>query len=118
MLLKQLHLIVSALTCSISAICAYLFQLPIFKLVALLGLLWSIYACYKIFRFDYNEEAVSKTLEEKEELKSLEVKPVSQSEAKALLSNRIPQTNLSKETIVGLKKEPLISKTVKRQSNK
>jgi len=118
MLLKQLHLIVSALTCSISAICAYLFQLPIFKMVALLGFLWSIYACYKIFRFDYNEEAVSKTLEEKEELKSLEVKPVSQSEAKALLSNRIPQTNLSKETIVGLKKEPLISKTVKRQSNK
>ena len=114
MLLKQLHLIVSALTCSISAICAYLFQLPIFKLVALLGLLWSIYACYKIFRFDYNEEAVSKTLEEKEELKSLEVKPVSQSEAKALLSNRIPQTNLSKETIVGLKKEPLISKTEKK----
>ena len=87
-------------------------------MVALLALLWSIYACYKIFRFDYNEEAVSKTLEEKEELKSLEVKPVSQSEAKALLSNRIPQTNLSKETIVGLKKEPLISKTVKRQSNK
>ena len=87
-------------------------------MVALLGLLWSIYACYKIFRFDYNEEAVSKTLEEKEELKSLEVKPVSQSEAKALLSKRIPQTNLSKETIVGLKKEPLISKTVKRQSNK
>lgn len=87
-------------------------------MVALLGFLWSIYACYKIFRFDYNAEAVSKTLKEKEELKSLEVNPVSQSEAKALLSNRIPQTNLSKETIVGLKKEPLISKTVKRQSNK
>jgi len=86
-------------------------------MVALLGFLWSIYACYKIFRFDYNEEAVSKTLAEKEELKSLEVKPVSQSEAKALLSNRIPQTNLSKETIVGLKKEPIISKTLKRQSN-
>ena len=117
MLLKQLHLIVSALTCSISAICAYLFQLPIFKVVALLGLLWSIYACYKIFRFDYNKEAVSKALEEKEELKSLKVERVSQSEAKALLSNQIPQTNLSKETIVGLKKEPIISKTVKKQSN-
>ena len=115
MLLKQLHLIVSALTCSISAICAYLFQMPIFKVVALLGLLWSIYACYKIFRFDYNKEAVSKALEEKEELKSLKVERVSQSEAKALLSNRIPQTNLSKETIVGLKKEPIISKTVKKQ---
>ena len=117
MLLKQLHLIVSALTCSISAICAYLFQLPIFKVVALLGLLWSIYACYKIFRFDYNKEVVSKALEEKEELKSLKVEPVSQSEAKALLSNQISETNLSKETIVGLKKEPIISKTLKRQSN-
>jgi len=117
MLLKQLHLIVSALTCSIAAICAYLFQLPIFKMVALLGLLWSIYACYKIFRFDYNKEAVLKALEEKGELKSLKVEPVSQSEAKALLSNQIPQTNLSKETIVGLKKEPIISKTLKRQSN-
>ena len=117
MLLKQLHLIVSALTCSIAAIFAYLFQLPLFKMVALLGLLWSIYACYKIFRFDYNKEAVSKALEEKEELKSLKVERVSQSEAKALLSNQIPQTNLSKETIVGLKKEPIISKTLKRQSN-
>ena len=86
-------------------------------MVALLALLWSIYACYKIFRFDYNKEAVSKALEEKEELKSLKVESVSQSEAKALLSNQIPQTNLNKETIVGLKKEPVISKTVKRQSN-
>ena len=117
MLLKQLHLIVSALTCSISAICAYLFQLPIFKMVALLGLLWSIYACYKIFKFDYNKEAVSKALEEKEGLESPKVETESQSQAKALLSNRIPQTNLSKETIVRLKKEPIISKTVKKQSN-
>ena len=80
MLLKQLHLIVSALTCSISAICAYLFQIPIFKIVALLALLWSIYACYKIFRFDYNKKAVSKALEDKEELTSLKVETASQSE--------------------------------------
>ena len=86
-------------------------------MVALLGLLWSIYACYKIFKFDYNKEAVSKALEEKEGLESQKVETESQSEAKALLSNRIPQTNLSKETIVGLKKEPIISKTVKKQSN-
>ena len=117
MLLKQLHLIVSALTCSVSAICAYLFQIPIFKIVAILGLLWSVYACYKIFRFDYNKKAVSKALEEKEELKSLKVETVSQSEAEVLLSSRIPQTILSKEKIAGLKKEPKISKTVKRQSN-
>ena len=56
-------------------------------------------------------------MEEKEELKSLKVETVSQSEAEALLSNRIPQTILSKEKIAGLKKEPVISKTVKRQSN-
>jgi hypothetical protein len=86
-------------------------------MVALLGLLWSIYACYKIFKFDYNKEAISKVLEEKEGLESPKVETVSQSEAKALLSNRILQTNLSKETIVGLKKEPIISKTVKKQSN-
>ena len=86
-------------------------------MVALLGLLWSIYACYKIFKFDYNKEAVSKALEEKEGLESPKVETESQSQAKALLSNRIPQTNLSKETIVGLKKEPIFSKTVKKQSN-
>ena len=56
-------------------------------------------------------------MEEKEGLESPKVETESQSEAKALLSNRIPQTNLSKETIVGLKKEPIISKTVKKQSN-
>ena len=87
-------------------------------MVALLGLLWAIYACYTIFRFDYKKEAISKALEEKEQLKSLKLETVSQSEAEALLSNRIPQTSLSKEKIAGLKKEPLISKTVKRQSNK
>jgi hypothetical protein len=113
MLLKQLHLIVSALTCSISAICAYLFQLPLFKIIAILGLLWSVYACYKIFIYDYNKEAPSNALEKKEELKE----PASQSEANALLSNRVTQKNIRKETIVGLKKEPTISKTVKRQSN-
>ena len=86
-------------------------------MVALLGLLWSIYACYKIFKFDYNKEAVPKALEEKEGLESPKVETESQSEAKALLSNRIPQTNLSKETIVRLKKEPIISKTVKKKSN-
>jgi hypothetical protein len=117
MLLKQLHLIVSALTCSISAICAYLFQLPLFKIIAILGLLWSVYACYKIFSYDYDKETPSNALGEKEELKSLKVDPASQTEANALLSNRITQKNISKETIVGLKKEPTISKTVKRQSN-
>ena len=117
MLLKQLHLIVSALTCSISAICAYLFQLPLFKIIAILGLLWSVYACYKIFRYDYDKEAPSNALEEKEERTSLKANPDSQSEANALLSNRITQKNVRKETIVGLKKEPTISKTVKRQPN-
>ena len=86
-------------------------------MVALLWLLLSIYACYKIFRVDYNKKAVSKALEEKEEPKRLKVETVSQSEAEALLSNRIPQTIPSKEKITGLKKEPTISKTVKRQSN-
>ena len=76
----------------------------------------SISTNFKIFRFDYNKEAVLKALEEKEELKSLKVETVSQSEAEALLSNRIPQTILSKEKNAGLKKEPMISKTVKRQS--
>ena len=114
MLFKQLHLIVSALACSISAICAYLFQLPAFKMVAILGLLWSIYACYKILSFDYNKEIPSKALEKKEVLKSLKIEPVNQSKTKALLSNRILHTNLGKETLVGLKKEPMISKTVKK----
>ena len=86
-------------------------------MVALLALLWSIYAWYKIFRFDYKKKAVSKALDDKEELKSLNAETVSQSEAEALLSNPIPQTILNEEKIAGLKKEPTISKPVKRQSN-
>jgi len=80
-------------------------------------MLWSVYACYTIFRYDYDKEAPSNALEEKEERTSLKANPDSQSEANALFSNRITQKNVRKETIVGLKKEPTISKTVKRQSN-
>jgi len=72
MFLRQLQLIVSALTCSLSVICAFLYQLPLLKLIAILGLLWSIYACYKIFSF--NSKKISKSVDEKEDLEMEKVR--------------------------------------------
>ena len=66
MFLRQLHLIVAALTGSLSAICSYLYQVPLFKGVAILGLLWSIYACYKILSFNLNSDLPAEKLINKE----------------------------------------------------
>ena len=109
MFLRQLQLIVSALTCSLSAICAFLYQLPLLKLIAILGLLWSFYACYKIFNF-YSKKP-SKTSNKKEDPET-----VSQRELEICLHNKEAHNNINKEPTVILKQEPIISKNLKRSS--
>ncbi len=109
MFLRQLQLIVSALTCSLSAICAFLYQLPLLKFIAVLGLLWSFYACYKIFNF--NSKKTSKTSNKKEDLEI-----VSQREPEIFLHNQEVPNNINKEPTVILKQEPIISKNLKRSS--
>ena len=111
MFLRQLQLIVSALTCSFSVICAFLYQLPLLKLIAILGLLWSIYACYKIFSF--NSKKMSKSLDEKEDL---EIEKVSQRKPEIFLHNQEAPNNINKEPTVLLKQEPVISKNLKSSS--
>jgi len=111
MFLRQLQLIISALTCSLSAICAFLYQLPLLKFIAVLGLLWSIYACYKIFNF--NSKLPSKTSNKKED-QELEI--LSQRESEIFLHNQEVPNNINKEPTITLKQEPIISKNLKRSS--
>jgi len=102
---------VSALTFSLSAICAFLYQLTLLKFGAMLGLLWSIYACYKILNF--NSEKLSKTSNKKEKP---EIEVVSQREPEVFLHNQEVPNNINKKPTVILKQEPLISKTLKSSS--
>ena len=111
MFLRQLQLIVSALTCSLSAICAFLYQLPLLKLIAVLGLLWSFYACYKIL--NYNSKKPSKTPNKKEDS---EIEIVSEQESEKFLQNQEVPNNINKTPTITLKQEPIISKNLKRSS--
>ena len=111
MFIRQLQLIVSALTCSLSATGAFLYQLSLLKIIATLGLLWSIYACYKIFTF--NSEKPSKTLKDTE---NPEVEKVSERQPEIFLHNQELPNNINKEPIVILKREPVISKNQKQPS--
>lgn len=111
MFLRQLQLIISALTCSLSAICAFLYQLPLLKFIAVLGLLWSFYACYKILNF--NSKIPSKTSNKKEDQ---EMEIVSQQEPEIFLHNQEVPNNINKEPTAKLKQEPIISKNLKRSS--
>ena len=111
MFLRQLQLIISALTCSLSAICAFLYQLPLLKFIAVLGLFWSFYACYKILNF--NSKIPSKTSNKKEDQ---EIEIVSQREPEIFLHNQEVPNNINKEPTAKLKQEPIISKNLKRSS--
>ena len=116
MFLRQLHLILAALTGSLSAICSYLYQVPILKGVAILGLLWSIYACYKIFRFNFSDGLHSKTsIAEKEPMTHhLEIESPKQPEI--FPRDQGSPHNINKEPNVAIKKEPIISKNLKKSS--
>ena len=116
MFLRQLHLILAALTGSLSAICSYLYQAPVFKGVAILGLLWSIYACYKIFSFNFNGVSHSKTSIDKEEPMAPDEEIVSPKEPEIFLRDQGSPHNINKEPNVAIKKEPIISKNLKQSS--
>ena len=114
MFLRQLNLIVAALTSSLSAICSYLYQVPLLKGVAILGLLWSIYACYKIFSFNFNGVPHSETSKEKEEPMAPHVEIVSPKQPEVFPRNQDPPHNINNEPKVAIKKEPIISKNLKQ----
>ena len=107
MFLRQLQLIVSALTCALATICAFLYQLPLLKIVGTLGLLWSIYACYKIFNYEFGNEKSSKTPKDKE---NLEIEYVGKKHIKIFSRSQELPNNSNKEANVIQKKEPIISK--------
>ena len=79
----------------------------------MLGLLWSIYACYKIFKFDFNSEKNSKISKDK---KDPEVEIASQIKPEIFLQNQELPNNINKEPTVILKKEPIISANLKHSS--
>ena len=114
MFLRQLHLILAALTGSLSAICSYLYQVPLFKGVAILGLLWSIYACYKIFNFNVGLDP--ETSIDKEEPMAPDEEIVSPKEPEIFLRDQGSPHNINKEPNVAIKKEPIISKNLKQSS--
>ena len=107
-------MIVAALTGSLSAICSYLYQAPVFKGVAILGLLWSIYACYKIFNF--NGGLDPETSIDKEEPIAPHVEIVSPKQPEIFLRDQGSPHNINKEPNVAIKKEPIISKNLKQSS--
>ena len=116
MFLKQLQLIIAALTCSLSAICSYLYQIPLLKSFAILGLFWSVYACYKIFSFDLNSNLTSKVLIDKEEPKAPQLEIESQKQPEIMPHNQDVPHNINREPNVSIKKEPIISKSPKQSS--
>lgn len=116
MFLKQFQLVVAALTCSLSAICAYLYQLQLLKVIAILGLLWSLYSCYKIFSFNFTDEPLAKQSKNKEEPRPSKIEIVSQKQPELFSRNRDAPNNINKEPKIALKQEPIISKNPSKTS--
>ena len=116
MFLRQLQLIVAALTFSLSAISSYLYHFTLLKGIAVFGLLWSTYACYKIFTFNVNSDLSSETVIDKEEPKASQVEIVSQDRSEVFQHTRDAPHNINKEPKVPIKKEPILSKNLKQSS--
>ena len=81
-----------------------------FKGVAILGLLWSIYACYKIFSFNFNSGLHSETSIDKEEPVAPDEEIVSPKEPEIFLRDQGSPHNINKEPNAPIKKDPIISK--------
>ena len=116
MFLRQLQLIAAALTCSLSAICSFLYQEPLLKGGAVVGLLWSIYACYKILSFNFNSDLPAEKLINKEIPQSTKVDIISQKQPEILPRKQNAPHNINKEPNATVKKEPIISKNLKQVS--
>ena len=74
----------------------------------MLGLLWSFYACYKLFKFDTRRPLKTSNKE-----KDPEIGIVSQIEPEIFLRNQDAPNNINEEPTITLKKEPKISKNQK-----
>ena len=116
MFLRQLQLITAALTFSLSAICSYLYNEPLLKGVAVLGLLWSIYACYKILSFNLNSDLPAEKLINKKKAEAPQVEIVSKKQPEIFLRNEDTPHNINREPGAAIKKEPIISKNLKKFS--
>ena len=114
MFLRQLQLIAAALTCSLSAICSYLYKEPLLKGVAVIGLLWSIYACYKIFSFNFNSDIPAEESTNEEEPKPPQVEIISKKQPEIYPRNQDTHHNINREPETAIKKEPIISKNLKK----
>ena len=88
--------------------------MPLFKGVAILGLLWSIYACYKIFSFNFDGGLHSETSIDKEESMAPPEEIVSLKQPEIFPRNQGSPHNINKEPNVAIKKEPIISKNLKQ----
>ena len=116
MFLRQLQLIAAALTCSLSAICSYLYQEPLLKGVAVLGLLWSIYACYKILSFNLKSDFPAEQLINKEETEGPQVEIANKKQPEIFPRNQDTPHNINREPGAAIKKEPMISKNLQKSS--
>ena len=116
MFLRQLQLIAAALICSLSAIFSYLYQEPLLKGVAVLGLLWSIYACHKILSFNLNNDLPAEKLINKEKTQAPQVEIVSKKQPEIFPRNKDTPHNINREPGAAIKKEPIISKNLKKSS--
>ena len=116
MFLRQLQLIATALICSLSAICSYLYQEPLLKGVAVLGLIWSIYACYKILSFNLNNDLAAEKLIKKEKTEAPQVEIGSKKQPEIFPRNKDTPHNINREPDAAIKKEPIISKNLKKSS--
>ena len=114
MFLRQLQLIAAALTCSLSAICSYLYQEPLLKGVAVLGLLWSIYACYKILSFKLNSDLPAEKSINKDKTETAELEIVNKKQPEIFPRNQETPHNINREPDAAIKKEPIISKNLKK----
>ena len=114
MFLRQLQLITAALTFSLSAICSYLYKEPLLKGVAVLGLLWSIYACYKILSFNRNNDLPAKKLINKDKTEAPQVEIVNKKQPEIFPRNQETPHNINREPDAAIKKEPIISKNLKK----
>ena len=75
-----------------------------------------IYACYKIFSFNFNGVSHSKTSIDKEEPIAPDEEILSPKEPEIFLRDQGSPHNINKEPNVAIKKEPIISKNLKQSS--
>ena len=82
----------------------------------MLGLLWSIYACYKILSFNLNSDFPAEQLINKEETEAPQEEIVSKKQPEIFPRNQDTPHNINREPGAAIKKEPMISKNLQKSS--